>query len=290
LFLKRKLKDGIRAFGSLPLVSPMISRGSVRSVLSRLPGSHALYGSGWNLSHPFDRAHGIDASGLVTSEELRADGDHPALAHVTIYGGSQPSAVRAALASLPELETSSFVDLGCGKGRPLIVASEFPFRDIIGVELSENLARQARVNASKIAARYPERTPIRVETGDATAYPLPSGNVVLFMYHAFGPELVRRVVASVEAALRAEPERSIYVVLYNPVNGACFDESPLLSRRLARMFPYSAEERGYGPDAADAIIIWQGGRALHGPRDAHADARIVITLPNMRAEVEAVPS
>lgn len=285
MFLKEKIKGGLRRVGAMSLVAPVITRGGVRRVLSKLPGSSALYGSGWERLHPFDREHGTDTSGIVSTDELKSSGDHPALAHVTVYGGSQPSVVRAALASLPgSLESSTFLDLGCGKGRPLIVASEFAFRDIVGVELSSDLLRIARGNAQKIAKRYPSRTKIRVELGDATAFPIPSGNLVVFLYNAFDTELVLKVVRSLEAALAAEP-RSLYVVLYNPVDGACFDASPHLTRRFAGMVPYAPEEQGYGPDLADGVVIWQGGNVPAAPAGAGAGAKIVVTTQGSRAEV-----
>ena len=283
MLLNERLKHTLRTVGSLPLLSRVLFNEHVRRTLERLPGSNALYGGGgWQRLHPFDRTHGSDTSGTTSSQDLRAAGDHEALAHVTFYGGSQPSVLRRVLATLPEPENSTFVDLGCGKGRPLLVASEFPFRDIVGVELSPALAQVARANAALIGARYPNRTPIRVEVGDATAFPLPAGNLVLFLYHPFGTELVLKVVRAVEAALASE-ERAIYVVLYNPVNGACFDASPQLTRRLASMLPYDREELGYGPDTADAVVVWQGGNAP--PPTARADAKIVVTLPDTRAEL-----
>jgi SAM-dependent methyltransferase len=285
MLLKETLKHALRTVGSVPLVSRVLFDDRVRRRLERLPGSNALYGGGgWQRLHPFDRALGSDTSGTTSSQDLKAAGDHEALAHVTFYGGSQPSVLRRVLATLPQPENSTFIDLGCGKGRPLLVASEFPFRDIVGVELSPRLAQVARANAALVGARYPTRTPIRIEVGDATAFPLPAGNLVLFLYHPFGTELVLKVVRTVEAALASE-ERAIYVVLYNPVNGACFDASPRLTRRFAAMVPYDREELGYGPDTADAIVVWQGGTAP--APTAEANARIVVTLPGTRAELAA---
>jgi len=281
--LKETLKDGVRTLGALPLVSRLIHRRGVRQFLNRVPGSRALYGDGWNRKHPFDLRFGTDTSGCVTADELQERGDHPALRHVTVYGGSQPSPLRTALATLPNLETCTFVDLGCGKGRPLIVASEFPFRDIVGVELTPELASVARRNMELMAAQFPARTRVRVEQGDATEFQLPPGDLVVFLYHPFGTELVRKVVQRVEAALEQEPSRRLFVVLYNPVNGECFDASTKLSRRYARMLEYAAEERGFGPDMSDALMIWQGGSV---PAVASKpNARIVITNPGSRAEL-----
>jgi SAM-dependent methyltransferase len=189
------------------------------------------------------------------------------------------------LTTLPRLEECTFIDLGCGKGRPMLVASEFPFRDIIGVELSPKLAEVARKNAAIIARRYPDRTPVRVEVGDATAYPMPPGDVVLFIYNSFDRELMLKVVQGVEQAVAADPQRSIYVVYCNPAVGACFDESPVLTRRFARMVAYTPEEKGFAEDTNDAVIVWQGGNAP-APA-APADAKIVIVKDRWRAELAA---
>jgi SAM-dependent methyltransferase len=247
-------------------------------VLSGLPGARALYGSEWDRTHPFDRIHGTDTSGFLGEELLTG---HPAEAHGSPYAGVQPSVLRSVLAALPPLEDCTFIDLGCGKGRPMLIATEFPFRDIVGVELSPLLVEVAEKNAAIMARRYPDRTPVRVEMGDATAYPMPAGNVLLFIYNSFDRELMLKVVANVERALAADDQRSIYVVYCNPAGGSCFDESPVLTRRYARTLPYSAEEQGFAPDNEDAVIVWQGGNApLPTER---ADAEIVIIKDRWRA-------
>lgn len=270
------------AIGRLPVIARVVRHPAVYGLLERIPGAQALYGRGWERIHPFDRSQGTDTSGFVSAAELPQD--QAARAHAICYAGSQPSLLRQALAELPAVDSSTFVDLGCGKGRALLVASEFPFRDILGVELSAPLARIAVRNALLIARRFPQRTAISVAVADASDFPLPAGDLVLFLYHPFGAELVARVVARLEAALCTE-RRSVYVIYYNPVAGHCFDASPLLRRRFARMLPYADGERGYGPDETDTLVIWQGGTAP-APLAA-ADARIVVAHHGLRAVLES---
>ena len=155
-----------------------------------------------------------------------------------------------------------------------MVASEFSFRDIIGVELSALLARTARHNADLIAQRFSQRTPIRVVVGDASRFTLPAGNLVLFLYNPFGDEAIAKLAEAVNAALTTQ-QRTIYVVYYNPVAGHQFDASPFLRRHFAATLPYAADELGCGPDTQDPIVVWQGGIALT-PIDTCADARIEI--------------
>jgi SAM-dependent methyltransferase len=277
--VKSTLKQCIRALGDAPLLSPVLYHPGVRRVLQTLPGSHVLYSSEWNRKHPFDRFYGTDTSGFLFGEEFLTG--HPAETHGSPYAGVQPSVLRTVLATLPELETCTFIDLGCGKGRPMLIASEFPFRDIIGVELSPPLAEAGKKNAVLMAKKYPERARIRVEVGDATVFPVPAGDVVLFLYNSFDRELMLKVAEHVEGALRADSQRRVYVVYCNPASGDCFDASPLLTRRYAKTLPYAREEAGYAPDKEDAVIIWQGGNVP--PPTERADAEIVVVKDRWRA-------
>jgi SAM-dependent methyltransferase len=282
----QQLRDGIRrvlrAVGQIRPLVPVLYDPRVSRVLWRMPGAGSLYGYGWDRRHPFDHVNGTDTSGVVELPTIRAETDHPAVAHAVVYAGSQPSVIRAALNALPPLSNATFIDLGCGKGRPLLVAAERPFREVVGVDLSPELVGIARSNAALMQARHAGRAPIRVVVGDAASHPLPPGDLVLFFYHPFGAPIFTEILAAVERALAAE-RRAVYVIYCNPVLGGLFDASPVLSRRWARMVPCARGELGYGPDAQDAVVIWQGGDAP-APLD-RADHRIVMTIPGARAEL-----
>jgi predicted RNA methylase len=284
------LKATVRGIARLLGISQVLQIESVRRMLARLPGArHLLNGnaqvSPWARVHPFDIGHGTDTSGFVAVTDLDQLEHEAARAQSLPYVGSQPSIVRAVLAALPRLDSFAFVDLGCGKGRPLLVASEFSFRRIVGVELSASLAKTAQINAKLIAQRFPQRPPIEVVIGDASQFALPAGNLVLFLYNPFGDEVITKIAAAVNAALTAA-DRTVYVIYYNPVVGHRFDASPLLRRHFAGTLPYAAEELGYGPDTEDPIVVWQGGIPL-GPVDARANARIEIIDPSNRVKLVA---
>lgn len=279
--IRNRVRAGLTAVGSVPALVPILFNDRVRRVLTRLPGAGSLYGDGWHRRHPFDRENGTDTSGAVSVEGLRVVGDRLTVENAAPYGGSQPSLVRVALDALPEISGATFLDLGCGKGRVLLVAAERPFREVIGVDLSANLVRIARANAALMMARYPARPPIRVEAGDASAFALPAGDLVIFLYDPFGPPLMARLIAAIERAL-AESPRAIYVVYCNPVSGPLFDASPALQRRWAGMVPCAPEERGYALEVDDAVIIWQGGTA---PAPHETPRQRIVVIPGRRAEL-----
>ena len=228
----------------------------------------------WARTHPFDVEQGIETSGSVPGYLIKDD--------VSNYSGSQPSIVRHALGLIPDPERYALVDLGCGKGRVLAVASELPFQRVVGVEYSQTLARVAERNARILARRHPARTRIEVVVGDATSARLPDGPVVVFLYNPFGEESTRRLVAHLEHAMRAG-DRELYVVYYNPAWGQALDASPLLRRWYADLVPYADEEIGYGPDAADTVVIWRDAAHADPPTAPGADRPLVVTIPGWRA-------
>jgi SAM-dependent methyltransferase len=223
--------------------------------------------------------YGTDTSGYVGSDQL-PEGTLGA-SHAMSYAGSQPSIVRAALRQLPSVEGHTFLDLGCGKGRALLVASEFPFKAIVGVELNPALATIAESNAEIIKQREPGRTCVRVSLGDATTFPLPDGNLILFLYHPFDAQGMAKIVDNVEAAL-ANQRREIIAIYGNPVHADCFDRSPVLFRRFASMIPYSQDEIGFGPDESDAVAIWHGGPAVTPTTMSKAN---IVVEGNIRARI-----
>ena len=243
----------------------------VKPWLERVPVVRRIY-SGWGRAHPFDERHGVDASGFLSAAECARGSALTADVHP--YGGSQPSIVRAALQSLPSLEEYAFVDLGCGKGRPLVVASEFPFRRVVGVELSAQLADVARANAAIIAAREPGRPAIEIETGDATAVHAHAPCVVYFLYNSFGRSLVEALVQNLVRQLGQGLEHA-FLVYYNPVHSAVLDQSPAFARWSAASYPYADDELGYGPDIEDTVVIWQSRPERHPARPGARRAVVV---------------
>ena len=237
-----------------------------------------------NPVHPFDRQYHVDTSGRLhgTVLGLRDGGD---LRTNNRYAGSQPSIIRAAVNLIPDPERVAFVDIGCGKGRALVVASEFPFREIVGIEISPELAKIAERNAQTIAHEHPERAPITVIAGDALdVHNLPSGDLVLYLYNPFGQDLTERLLKNIEYALEHE-KRTIYVVYYNPVWAQVFDRSALLRRISATDIPCAAGEVDYGPDSSDVVIIWQDSDNAPSEVPIEASRSIILTKSGFHTEL-----
>lgn len=229
--------------------------------------------------HPFDRRMGVRTSGFLPRELLFSG--RPEDRHGTIYIGCAPGTVRRMLALLPDPARWAFVDLGCGKGRALVVASEFALRSIRGIELSPELARIAASNAARIARRHRARPPIVIECGDASR-PALDGDTVVMMYHPFGAALVDRLLDTLEAAVTAGC--SVLLFYINPVHGDRVDARPGFRRWRAVTLDHDPEDRDHVPDDTDSVVIWQAG-VTGLPPGTGADRRIVVTKPGWRAEL-----
>lgn len=232
------------------------------------------------LIHPYDREHGTDTSGFTPAERLLADRQKSHGMHA--YLGTQPSIVRRLVAQLPDVSDYAFVDIGCGKARPALVAAERPFKRIIGVEMSPALVKIAQRNARLMKQRFPNRTEVEVVMDDAVGFRAAHGRIVYFFYHAFSRELFERFIAGLEAQLGQNVEHAFLIYL-NPVHGDIVDRSAHFVRWLADKFAYDRSEFGFGPDQSDSAVIWQSVPARYAAR--HGAERHIDVLNDMRAEL-----
>ncbi len=170
--------------------------------------------------HPFDRKHGTDTSGYLGPEELVTGQAHDALN--CGYSAIAPSVFREACRRWAEtlpavsgrIEAYSFVDVGAGKGRALLLAAEQPFRKIVGVELNPELARIARRNVGLSYER--SKAKIRVVQDDFVNFHWPKTPLLVYFYNPFECSLIARLAEKLTAA--AESGGGLIDVLYvNPV-------------------------------------------------------------------------
>ena len=111
-------------------------------------------------------------------------------------------------------DTFAFVDMGSGKGRALLIASEFAFAKIVGVELSANLHRIAQENIKLYSPASQPCTNFELNCMNVVDYKYGPEPVVLFLFDPFGRETVRSVIANLEASLSENPREAYVVYVY----------------------------------------------------------------------------
>jgi len=248
--------------------------------LSRKPATQAAPPPG---ILPIDILYGLDTSGRISASVLRTGSS--ADIHSYGYGASLPSIIRKAIETCPNLDQASFVDLGCGKGLPLAVATEYPFRRILGVELSPALCVTARENARRMAERFPERTRIEVVEGDMIAAELPSGYLVAYMYNPAYPPLISRLAKRL--AEHQARGNKVMVIYYNPAGAKFFDRAEGFERYFAEHVPFEPEEIAATQlgNVADSVVIWQSAADPHFAPQPAADRPVDLVAGGAAAKV-----
>lgn len=215
--------------------------------------------------HPFDLAHGVDTSGLVPAGNLITG--HPNDEYVTAYYGVAPSILRTLIdlwrETIPPhpIHSYTFVDIGAGKGRAMLVASELPFHQIIGIELNPEMADIAQrnldlwVEAHASDATAPPLAPIHLYEQDALTFDLRRTPTLAFLFHPFEAPVLKQLLRRIEARFAKRPGSPAvaFDILY--VNAECrevLDQHPAFTRLFLGPVAMSPEDH-----AADLAAIAQ---------------------------------
>ncbi len=178
----------------------------------------------------FDQRYGVDTGGVIPQADL--DVNDPNWVHGSAYVATSPIDFAEVLAPFAmDLPRANFIDLGCGKGRVLMMAAALPFARVVGVEFSEALSAIARSNLQ----RYPgarQAASIEVITADASTYEYPDGDLVVFMYHPFDEVVMQRVIDALAQSQREAPRR-LLVLYFKPVYAALWQAADFVEQRYA---------------------------------------------------------
>jgi len=200
----RRVRDHARVFGVLA---------TARALAARLAGAST------SVPDRFDERHAVDTEGVMGVE----DSDLPERARdqATPYQPTHERVLRDLLRSLPippgELV---FYDLGCGKGRVVLLASLRPFRRVVGVELSAALTRAARGNLERFRQREGARVrcaDVEIREGDLGEFGLPEGegDQVVYLFNPSRLPVLERFFDRLRDSLRRAPRR-VLVAVTNP--------------------------------------------------------------------------
>ncbi|MFZ0799285.1 MAG: class I SAM-dependent methyltransferase [Terriglobales bacterium] len=166
----------------------------------------------------FDREHGIDTDGRFEGWTYLSDLDIPSPNWIdgNDYAAIEPERFKRVLASFDiAFEEFTFIDFGSGKGRALLLASEYPFKRILGLEFSPELHKTAVENIRRYRSTTQKCRNIQSLNVDFADYALPSEASILFFFHPCRTRTLAAVVAGIGRSLLAHP-RSLYIAYVAP--------------------------------------------------------------------------
>jgi SAM-dependent methyltransferase len=229
--------------------------------------------------------HGVDTSGLVPAKHLVTG--HANDEHVTAYYGVAPSILHTLIDQWREtipphpISSYTFIDIGAGKGRGLLVASEYRFRKVIGIELNPDMTAIARHNVAHWIGTHeadftaPRLAPIEVLEQDALDFDFPATPTLLFLFHPFEAPVLKQLLRRIETQFAKRP--GTLDLLY--VNSECadvLDRNPAFTQLFldhVRMTPEDhaadleaiARQKEYGSTGDEECAIYRYTGRSKGP-------------------------
>lgn len=177
----------------------------------------------------FDDRFGVDTRGITRLATLQIDSPHKRAG--ARYEPTDSNAFQRMITRLPVdlVARATFIDVGCGRGRVLLLAAQYGFANIVGIDFSEELCHAARGNIERYITKSPTAAQFSVEQADACAYLFPPEPMVIFLYNPFNEAVMARFVRSLEASLN-KTSRSVYVMYSIPFWRKPWETSSLFER------------------------------------------------------------
>jgi SAM-dependent methyltransferase len=175
--------------------------------------------------------------------------------HAYRYQPSQAIPLRQLLRALAIPPGKVLVDFGCGKGKVLLLAAEFGFAEVRGIEVSPLLCDIARHNCATYREKTNTPTQFVIVQADARQYPWTDDEEVFFFFNPFDAVFLEHVIGCIRASLQRR-KRKIWILYGHPLHRATVEEAlPASARR--------EEFRFWGQDFM--VFVVEPGPALQSP-------------------------
>lgn len=175
----------------------------------------------------FERFEAVPTSTCVHITNLDFDDD--LRRHSREYLATPRLLIHKAIKLIPRpLDQYTFIDIGSGLGRPLLVGAEYDFKAVIGYELSPSLHSGAVVNIDRTKKALKLRTDTASVNANALEADWPHGPRVFFLFNPFDREFMERFLDRVHAT--ADPGTSQYLVFLNLKHPELLAHYPLQRR------------------------------------------------------------
>jgi SAM-dependent methyltransferase len=175
------------------------------------------------LDRHFDPAFGTETRTVIENQHL-TDVISPNLIRGIRYEPTRALPFRRALAAAHIPTDGGFVDLGCGKGRVLILAVQCGFQQVTGVDYSRGLCESAEQNLQAFRSRSKRAFRAKVLTMDAADYAFTKDDTVVYLFNPFDAVVLAAVLARLQRSLERNP-RTVWILYHNPVWRTAIDST-----------------------------------------------------------------
>ena len=183
------------------------------------------------LDKHYDKKRGIETCDLVFISDLKDEPvDFSEFLIDELYG-ALPVTLFGAMHRPAEnisKQTCTFVDIGAGKARPLVLAAEHGYKNILGIEYVPSLAQTGRDNC-EIALNHMKDVVWENRTADATSMKYPDTDLVVLACNPFDRPMFDRWLKNLLNDLRDNP-REMVLIYHHSICSHLLDARPDLER------------------------------------------------------------
>lgn len=173
----------------------------------------------------FDNRFNVATRGIVELDELSIPDDLKS--HAVEYAPTSTHRLGWLLSRLGiDFREFEFVDFGSGKGRVLLIASEFPFQRVRGVELAHELHDISIQNIQTFRSTKRQCDDVQSCNQSATEFEFSKSPLVIFFFNPFSAEILQSVLNNLKKSLEAHP-RHVIVLYYNALHANVFRDSSI---------------------------------------------------------------
>lgn len=192
----------------------------------------------WYLDRKIDRSCGTDTSDRIELTNLDIIGNNR---NSGVYYEPTPTALFTFI--LNELQSAIsyhdfvFLDFGSGKGRTLLLASDYSFKAIIGIEFSRELHTTAESNLQLYSDGKQRCRKVISIHSDAVLFQPPQDNLFVYFFNPFFGDVMRKVIENIAATINLNKSKVVLVYL-NPLSADVVEESGIFLKRLKIDLPH----------------------------------------------------
>jgi SAM-dependent methyltransferase len=198
--LVRRVRRAVRRYGLAGALRKAAHR------IRRIPARRRYL----RVEREFDARYGVDTANVAHLDDL--DIASPNKEFGNPYEAVHPDRFREIVGSLPiDYERFTFVDLGSGKGRALILAAEYPFHRVIGVEFSRELHDVAQRNLANVRSGARKCDQVESICTDAARFDFPPEPLVVYFLNPFEAPVMNKVLERISASVEAFPREVLLV-------------------------------------------------------------------------------
>lgn len=183
-----------------------ILKWTMTSLANRGPVQTAQIVGNFGMDLLFDWRYGTDTMRWEARDDLGAKSDN--LCHSREYKATKTRPFLRLLNQLQVPHDCRFVDIGAGKGRVLLIAAQYGFRKVVGIEFSARLCALARANVERFSRKVRLQSPIEVVEADATLHEFAPEDRVFFLFNPFDGIVLSEVLRNLRRSLEQYPRRA----------------------------------------------------------------------------------